>query len=153
MSVLEFLLLLLVAGVCGSLAQSLVDYSHGGCLVSIVLGFIGAILGSWLAQKLGLVDKLGTLDDAVAHAQQLAGLKGDDKVERLILPKPVSPFESLFGPLDPDAGAKAAGGEALWRGLDGVAPELSSALRSAALVGRLSQQGPMTLQPFQLRVR
>jgi uncharacterized membrane protein YeaQ/YmgE (transglycosylase-associated protein family) len=54
MSVLEFLLLLLVAGVCGSLAQSLVGYSHGGCLVSIVLGFIGAILGSWLAQKLNL---------------------------------------------------------------------------------------------------
>ena len=54
MIVLEFLLLLLVAGICGSLAQALVGYSHGGCLVSIVLGFIGAILGSWLAQKLGL---------------------------------------------------------------------------------------------------
>jgi uncharacterized membrane protein YeaQ/YmgE (transglycosylase-associated protein family) len=54
MSILEFLLLLLVAGVCGSLAQALVGYSHGGCLVSIVLGFIGAILGSWLAQKAGL---------------------------------------------------------------------------------------------------
>ena len=54
MTVLEFLLLLLVAGICGSLAQALVGYSHGGCLVSIVLGFIGAILGSWLAQKLGL---------------------------------------------------------------------------------------------------
>ena len=54
MSVLEFLLLLLVAGVCGSLAQSLVGYSHGGCLVSIVLGFIGAVLGSWLARAAGL---------------------------------------------------------------------------------------------------
>jgi uncharacterized membrane protein YeaQ/YmgE (transglycosylase-associated protein family) len=54
MSVLEFLLLLVVAGICGSLAQALVGYSHGGCLVSIVLGFIGAILGSWLAQKAGL---------------------------------------------------------------------------------------------------
>jgi uncharacterized membrane protein YeaQ/YmgE (transglycosylase-associated protein family) len=54
MTVVEFLLLLLVAGVCGSLAQALVGYSHGGCLVSIVLGFIGAILGSWLAQKMGL---------------------------------------------------------------------------------------------------
>ena len=54
MSVLEFLLLLLVAGICGSVAQSLVGYSHGGCLVSIVLGFIGALLGSWIAQKAGL---------------------------------------------------------------------------------------------------
>jgi len=44
------LLLLLIAGVCGSLAQALVGYSHGGCLASIALGFIGAILGTWLAE-------------------------------------------------------------------------------------------------------
>ena len=56
MSLLEFLVLLLVAGVCGSLARSLVGYSHGGCLVSIVLGFIGALLGSWLARLLKLPD-------------------------------------------------------------------------------------------------
>jgi uncharacterized membrane protein YeaQ/YmgE (transglycosylase-associated protein family) len=50
MTIIEFLVLLLVAGICGSLAQSLVGYSKGGCLVSIVLGFIGALLGSWLAR-------------------------------------------------------------------------------------------------------
>ena len=49
-----FLLLLLIAGVCGSLAQGITGYSHGGCLVSIALGFIGAILGTWLAHLLGL---------------------------------------------------------------------------------------------------
>jgi uncharacterized membrane protein YeaQ/YmgE (transglycosylase-associated protein family) len=49
-----FLLLMLIAGICGSLAQAIVGYSHGGCLVSIVLGFIGAILGTWIAQQLGL---------------------------------------------------------------------------------------------------
>ena len=54
MTVIEFLILLLVAGVCGSLAQSLVGYSHGGCLVSIVLGFVGAVLGTWLAREAGL---------------------------------------------------------------------------------------------------
>ncbi|MEJ7591750.1 MAG: GlsB/YeaQ/YmgE family stress response membrane protein [Planctomycetaceae bacterium] len=54
MTVFEFLILLLVAGVCGSLAQSLVGYSHGGCLVSIVLGFIGALLGTYLAREAGL---------------------------------------------------------------------------------------------------
>ena len=54
MTVLELLILLLVAGVCGSLAQSLVGYSHGGCLVSIVLGFIGAVLGTYLAREAGL---------------------------------------------------------------------------------------------------
>ncbi len=48
-----FLLLLLIAGVCGSLAQAITGYSHGGCLVSIALGFIGAIVGTWLANLLG----------------------------------------------------------------------------------------------------
>ena len=50
----DLLLLLLVAGVCGSLAQGLSGYSHGGCLVSIALGFVGAIVGTWIARVLGL---------------------------------------------------------------------------------------------------
>jgi uncharacterized membrane protein YeaQ/YmgE (transglycosylase-associated protein family) len=54
MTVLEFLLLLLVAGICGSIAQSVVGYSRGGCLTSIVLGFIGALLGRWLSRQLAL---------------------------------------------------------------------------------------------------
>jgi uncharacterized membrane protein YeaQ/YmgE (transglycosylase-associated protein family) len=54
MTIVEFLLLLLIAGLCGGLAQALAGYSHGGCLVSIALGFVGALLGSWLARTLGL---------------------------------------------------------------------------------------------------
>jgi uncharacterized membrane protein YeaQ/YmgE (transglycosylase-associated protein family) len=54
MTLSGFLILLLVAGVCGALAQAIVGYSHGGCLVSIALGFIGAVLGVWLAGLLGL---------------------------------------------------------------------------------------------------
>jgi uncharacterized membrane protein YeaQ/YmgE (transglycosylase-associated protein family) len=46
------LLLLLIAGICGSLAQALAGYSHGGCLVSIALGFVGAVLGTALAHAL-----------------------------------------------------------------------------------------------------
>lgn len=38
MTFVGFLLLLLLAGICGSFAQALAGYSHGGCLVSIVLG-------------------------------------------------------------------------------------------------------------------
>ncbi len=56
MGLLDFLLLLLIAGVCGSLGQAIAGYSHGGCLVSIVLGFIGAMLGGWLARLLALPD-------------------------------------------------------------------------------------------------
>lgn len=54
MTIWEFLILLIVAGICGSLAQAMVGYSHGGCLVSIVLGFIGALLGTVLARWTGL---------------------------------------------------------------------------------------------------
>ena len=50
MTLLEFLILLVIAGVCGALAQSITGYSHGGCLTSIALGFIGALLGTWLAR-------------------------------------------------------------------------------------------------------
>ena len=50
----QILLLLLIAGVCGALGQAISGYSHGGCLVSIALGFIGALLGSWIAGQLHL---------------------------------------------------------------------------------------------------
>ena len=54
MTLTHFLVLLLVAGLCGALGQAIVGYSRGGCLVSIALGFIGAIIGTWLARSLHL---------------------------------------------------------------------------------------------------
>jgi uncharacterized membrane protein YeaQ/YmgE (transglycosylase-associated protein family) len=56
MSLIDLLLLLLIAGICGSIGQSLVGYSHGGCILSIAVGFIGALLGEWIARKLSLPD-------------------------------------------------------------------------------------------------
>ena len=54
MTLTSLLVLLFVAGVCGSIGRTIAGYSHGGCLVSIALGFIGAIIGVWLADKLHL---------------------------------------------------------------------------------------------------
>lgn len=54
MTLLDLLILLLVAGICGSLGQAISGYSRGGCLVSIALGFVGAVLGMWVARKMGL---------------------------------------------------------------------------------------------------
>jgi len=51
---IQFLVLLLIAGLCGALGQAIGGYTHGGCLVSIALGFIGALLGRWLAGALNL---------------------------------------------------------------------------------------------------
>ncbi len=56
MTLLEFILLLVIAGICGWIAQSIVGFSRGGCLVSIFTGFIGALLGTWLARKFALPD-------------------------------------------------------------------------------------------------
>jgi uncharacterized membrane protein YeaQ/YmgE (transglycosylase-associated protein family) len=54
MTILDFLLLLLIAGVCGGLGQAITGFSRGGCLVSIALGFIGALLGVWIARAMNL---------------------------------------------------------------------------------------------------
>ena len=54
MGLIDLLLLLLIAGLCGALGQAISRSSRGGCLVSIALGFIGALLGLWLARRVGL---------------------------------------------------------------------------------------------------
>jgi uncharacterized membrane protein YeaQ/YmgE (transglycosylase-associated protein family) len=54
MTLTQFLILLLVAGICGSIGQAIAGYSRGGCLVAIALGFIGALLGTYLAHAAGL---------------------------------------------------------------------------------------------------
>lgn len=54
MTLIQLLVLLLIAGICGSLGQAISGYSRGGCLVAIALGFIGALIGMWLSHQLGL---------------------------------------------------------------------------------------------------
>ena len=54
MTLTQLIILLIIAAVCGGIGQSLAGYDIGGCLVSIVVGFIGAYIGMWLAGKLGL---------------------------------------------------------------------------------------------------
>ena len=54
MSLLGFLLLLVVAAIIGTIGQALAGYSVGGCIASIILGFVGAYLGFWLARVFDL---------------------------------------------------------------------------------------------------
>lgn len=58
MGIWELVLLLFIAGICGSVGQSIAGYSRGGCLVSIVVGFVGAYLGSWISVQLGIPELL-----------------------------------------------------------------------------------------------
>ncbi len=54
MSLIDLIVLLVVAGVCGAIGQAITGYSRGGCLVSIAVGFIGALVGLWLSRFLNL---------------------------------------------------------------------------------------------------
>jgi uncharacterized membrane protein YeaQ/YmgE (transglycosylase-associated protein family) len=47
MTLTGILILLLIAGIVGGLGQTISGYSFGGCLMSIVVGFVGAYLGIW----------------------------------------------------------------------------------------------------------
>ena len=60
MTLFEVIIFLLVAGICGLLAEMVVGFSPGGFLASIVVGLVGAYLGSWLAGMLGLPAVLNT---------------------------------------------------------------------------------------------
>jgi len=55
---IKFLILLLIAFICGSLGASLGGFSKKGCLINIALGFIGAMIGGWLSRQVEVGDLL-----------------------------------------------------------------------------------------------
>ena len=54
MSIVSLIVLILVGAICGAIAEMLVGYSPGGFLASVAIGFLGALIGSWLAPRIGL---------------------------------------------------------------------------------------------------
>ena len=52
------LILLIVAGICGAIGRSIGGGTGGGFFVSIVVGFVGALLGTFLAGRLHLPELL-----------------------------------------------------------------------------------------------
>jgi uncharacterized membrane protein YeaQ/YmgE (transglycosylase-associated protein family) len=57
-TVWTLLIYLLIAAVAGAIGRAIAGGTRGGCLVSIALGFIGGILGSWIANRAGLPEPL-----------------------------------------------------------------------------------------------
>jgi uncharacterized membrane protein YeaQ/YmgE (transglycosylase-associated protein family) len=53
---IDILISLIIAGIAGAIARSLSGFSRGGCVISIVVGFIGAMIGTWLAREMQLPD-------------------------------------------------------------------------------------------------
>lgn len=58
MTIVEFLILLVIAAICGALGQAIAGYTLGGMVITTVVGFIGAFLGTWLARTIGLPELL-----------------------------------------------------------------------------------------------
>ncbi len=90
-----------------------------------------------------LVDKVGTLDDAVAEAKSLAGMKADEPVDRLLLPKPKSFLESMFGDSDMDTRLPLPAGELR---------KLTAGLRDAEMFRRVLS-GPAVVLPYRLEIK
>jgi uncharacterized membrane protein YeaQ/YmgE (transglycosylase-associated protein family) len=57
-TITSLIILIVIAAIAGMVGQALSGYSAGGCLVSMVVGFIGAFLGLWIARQLGLPEPL-----------------------------------------------------------------------------------------------
>lgn len=56
-TIIDLLMLFAVAAVCGLIAMAVIGRVRGGgCLAAIGIGFIGAVLGMWLARVFGLPD-------------------------------------------------------------------------------------------------
>lgn len=54
LSLENLIILLIVGGLVGLIGQKLAGYSRSGCLTSIAIGFIGALIGSWAVKQFGL---------------------------------------------------------------------------------------------------
>jgi uncharacterized membrane protein YeaQ/YmgE (transglycosylase-associated protein family) len=50
--------LLVIAGVCGAIGRAIGGGTRGGFLVSIVVGFVGAVFGLFVANQMGLPEVL-----------------------------------------------------------------------------------------------
>ena len=110
----------------------------------------GRVFTGRMAKEAGLVDRLGTLDDAIDEAKALAGLAADEEIERVLLPEPRGLFDDLFGMqglgTPPVAGVDLA---ARLLGLPGI-----EAIRAhAGTITALSSGRPQLRMPASVRVR
>jgi protease-4 len=94
------------------------------------------------AKKLGLIDEVGTLTDALAEAKKLAGLKPGADVEIEVLPQPKSLFEQLF---DSEAGDASEFTAAL--------PDVVKMIRQAALWRQLLGEKVLLWMPYRVELK
>ncbi len=94
------------------------------------------------AKKIGLIDELGTLRDAVREAQRMAKLDMDSTPELLILPKPKSVFEQLF-----------EGNSSITMNRMDLALPQSRAIGQVRMLQRMFAEPGILLMPYRLEIR
>ena len=52
------IVLIVIAAICGGIGRAIAGGTRGGAVVSIALGFIGALFGPWVAQQLSMSEPL-----------------------------------------------------------------------------------------------
>jgi len=52
------IVLVIIAVICGALGRAIGGEVRGGLLVSVVLGFVGALFGPWIAHQLHMSEPL-----------------------------------------------------------------------------------------------
>jgi protease-4 len=110
----------------------------------------GRVFTGRMAKEAGLVDRLGTLDDAIDEAKQLAGLAADEEIERVLLPEPRGLFDDLFGMTG--AAAPPMAGVDLVARLIGL-PGFEAVRAHAGTLSALTSGRPQMLLPMRVKVR
>jgi uncharacterized membrane protein YeaQ/YmgE (transglycosylase-associated protein family) len=54
MSLWDFIIMFVIAAITGSIAKTLVGFDKGGCIISAIVGFVGALIGTWMGRELHL---------------------------------------------------------------------------------------------------
>lgn len=101
----------------------------------------GRVFTGRMAVANGLADQLGTLEDAMAEVRTMAGVKPEDKLETLVLPKPRGLLESLFGGSQIEAEARA------------ISPELVDTIKTGATLQKLFSEPAVLMMPYLVRIR
>jgi len=107
----------------------------------------GRIYTGRQAKDLGLIDELGTLDDAIGEAKKLAGLEKDAEVKIEVLPEPTNFFETLFGNMDAEKEVR------IGQGLESISPEMMDVARRAHRIRTIFKQPAAVVMPFELEIK
>lgn len=104
------------------------------------------------AKEKGLIDEFGGLDKAVEAARDLAGIPADKGVRRVILPRPRSFFDDVFGN-DEDEESPQVNLKQQHAALAALPKDVRRTLQYASMMERMKRGEIMAIMPYELRIK